>query len=146
MCFVFLVLTGERVPQAGTVWKHPTVRVTYVAQHPLEYLEKHLDKTPNEYVQWRFQNGEDKELAMKQSRQLTKEEEQQMAKEIIGKNGQSRRIEKLIGRSKLKKSFQYEVKWLGLDDKKNSWVPRETLEEWGFIKLCQAYDDKASLR
>lgn len=42
------VLTGEMQQQSGTVWKHPTLRVAYVAQHPLKYLNMHLEKTPNE--------------------------------------------------------------------------------------------------
>jgi len=140
------VLTGEMTPQVGDVWKHPTLRVAYVAQHPLKYLNMHLEKTPNQYVQWRFENGEDKELIMKQSRQLSKEEEDQMAKEIEGKNGQKRRIEAIVGRAKLKKSFQYEVKWTGMIEKHNTWFPRERLEEWGFSKLLQAFDDKTAGR
>ena len=128
--------------QTGDVWKHPTLRVTYVAQHPLKYLNMHLDKTPNEYVQWRFEKGEDKELLMKQSRVLSKEEEDQMNKEVTGKNGIKRRIESVVGRAKLKKSFQYEIKWVGMAEKHNSWIPRERLEEWGFSKILQNFDDR----
>ena len=122
------------------------IRVTYVAQSPLEYLNLHLDKTPNEYVQWRYKNGEDEELVMKQSRKMTPEEAEQMQKSITGKNGQQRRIEAIVGRAKLKKSFQYEVKWIGLADKHNSWIPREKLDEWGFQKLVQSFDDKMAGR
>ena len=38
------VLTGEVEPVAGTVWKHPNLRIAYVAQHAFHHLEKHLDK------------------------------------------------------------------------------------------------------
>lgn len=69
-----------------------------------------------------------------------------MNKEIEGKNGQKRRIEKINGRAKLKKSFQYEVKWLGMSDKYNTWFPREKLEEYGFSKLLQSFDDKMAGR
>ncbi|KAJ3384070.1 translational elongation factor EF-1 alpha [Lobulomyces angularis] len=136
------VLTGETMAQEGEVWKHPTLRVTYVPQHPLKYLNMHLDKSPNQYIQWRFEKGEDKELVMKQSRQLSDDEKAQMAKEIEGKNGQKRRIEAVVGRAKLKKSFQYEIKWVGLAEKFNSWIARDKLEEWGFSKLMQSFDDK----
>lgn len=38
------VLTGEVEPTSGTVWKHPNLRIAYVAQHAFHHLEKHLDK------------------------------------------------------------------------------------------------------
>ena len=44
--------------------------------------------TANQYVQWRFRNGLDKELMAKASRQMTPEEKKQMSKviEYEGKN------------------------------------------------------------
>jgi Chromo (CHRromatin Organisation MOdifier) domain len=55
--------------------------------------------------------------------------------------------EKLImGRQKLKKSFQYEVKWRNLDHKFNTWVAREDLITKGFSKLVQQFDDLESSR
>jgi elongation factor 3 len=43
------VLTGETEPTAGTVWKHPNLRIAYVAQHAFHHLERHLDK-----VRWQY--------------------------------------------------------------------------------------------
>lgn len=40
-----------------------------------------------------------------------------------------------MGRRKLKKSFEYEVKWVNMTHEENSWVPRDKLEEWGFNKI-----------
>lgn len=51
-----------------------------------------------------------------------------------------------MGRQKLKKSFQYEVKWRGLDHKFNTWVSREDLLNKGFTKLVQQFDDLESSR
>jgi hypothetical protein len=49
----------------GDVWRHPSLRVAYVAQHSLGHIEHHLDKTPVEYLQWRFVGAVDREaLAM----------------------------------------------------------------------------------
>jgi elongation factor 3 len=59
------LLTGELVPQTGDVWKHPNARVAYVAQHAFHHIEQHLNKTPNEYIRWRYANGEDKESLVK---------------------------------------------------------------------------------
>jgi elongation factor 3 len=39
------LLTGETVPQEGTVHKHPALRVGYVAQH-----DQHLTKTAVQYM------------------------------------------------------------------------------------------------
>ena len=68
------LLTGELKPDKGDVWKHPNMRFAYVAQHAFHHLEKHLDKTPNEYIQWRYAGGEDKEGLVKDGAQLSDEE------------------------------------------------------------------------
>lgn len=52
----------------------------------------------------------------------------------------------IMGRQKLKKSFQYEVKWRGLDHKYNTWVARDDLINKGFTKLVQQFDDLESSR
>lgn len=46
----------------------------------------------------------------------------------------------------MKKSFQYEIKWRGLDHKFNSWIPREQLIEKGFTKVVQQFDDLEASR
>lgn len=51
-----------------------------------------------------------------------------------------------MGRQKLKKSFQYEVKWRGLDHKYNTWVARDDLLSKGFTKVVQQFDDLESSR
>ena len=68
------VLTGETEATEGTCWKHPNLRIAYVAQHAFHHLEQHLDKTPNQYIQWRYASGEDREALLKVDR-LTEEEE-----------------------------------------------------------------------
>ena len=72
------VLTGEVVPQSGKVEKHPNLRIGYIKQHALEHVEMHLEKTPNQYLQWRYANGDDREVMMKQTRVLTDEDRAQM--------------------------------------------------------------------
>ncbi|KAJ3073487.1 hypothetical protein HDU98_001415 [Podochytrium sp. JEL0797] len=139
------VLLGEVQPQVGVVWKHPNLRVGYVAQHAFHHLEQHLDLTPNKYLQWRYQNGDDREVHSKVTRILTDEEKAQMAKYLeIGDS--KRQVEVIIGRQKLKKSFQYEVKWVNYKHKFNTWLPRERLVEEGFNKLVQEFDDYEAAR
>ena len=141
------LLTGETIPQTGRVEKHPNLRIGYIKQHALEHVEMHLEKTPNQYLQWRYANGDDREVLMKQTRILTPEDKAQMEKPIDLNDGKGpRRLENLMGRQKWKKSFQYEVKWLYMLPKFNSQVSRETLLEWGFQKLVQEFDDHEASR
>ena len=83
---------------------------------------------------------------------------------FVGKNGTTRKLEVnkalfnffwllahtstkyILGRQKLKKSLQYEIKWRGLDHKFNTLIPREQLMEKGFTKLVQQFDDLESSR
>lgn len=145
------VLTGEIVPQNGQVYKHPTLRLSYVAQHAFHHVEQHLDKSPNEYISWRFQHGDDKEVLEKASRQISDEEKAQMERLIDHEDPRyyekysKKRVEVLMGRRKYKKTYEYEVKWLGLNHKYNSWIVRDDLQTWGFAKLLQAYDDREAM-
>lgn len=141
------ILTGEFTPQEGKVEKHPNLRIGYIKQHALEHVEMHLEKTPNQYLQWRYANGDDREVLMKGTRVLTDEDKAQMEKFVdLGDGKGGRRVEALIGRQKYKKSFQYEVKWVGMLPKFNSMVSRETLLELGFQKLIQEFDDHEASR
>merc|ERR1712070_927011 len=55
------VLVGEQTPSEGQIWKAPGPRMAYVAQHAFHHLEKHMQKTPTEYIMWRFAGNDDKE-------------------------------------------------------------------------------------
>lgn len=141
------VLTGEVIPQQGKVEKHPNLRIGYIKQHALEHVEMHTEKTPNQYLQWRYANGDDREVLMKQTRILTDEDKEQMDTPIdLGDGKGPRKIEALIGRQKYKKSFQYEVKWMNMLPKYNVMISRETLLEKGFSKLVQEFDDHEASR
>ncbi|KAH6577814.1 hypothetical protein BASA62_000684 [Batrachochytrium salamandrivorans] len=139
------VLTGEVIPDGGEVWKHPNLRVAYVAQHAFHHIEQHLDKSPNEYIRWRFQYGEDRELLAKASRQMTDEDRKQMDKVVVIEN-EKYQIEALMGRRKAKRSYEYELKFINKPHDDNQWVSREKLEDWGFEKIIQAFDDKESAK
>ncbi|KAI2615022.1 prion formation protein [Hypoxylon sp. NC1633] len=141
------ILTGEVVPTAGKVEKHPNLRIGYIKQHALEHVEMHLEKTPNQYLQWRYANGDDREVFLKQTRILSDKDREQMEKPINLNDGKGdRQLEALVGRQKYKKTFQYEVKWHAWLPKYNTQVSRETLIEWGFVKLVQEFDDHEASR
>ncbi|KAJ9610978.1 [NU+] prion formation protein 1 [Knufia peltigerae] len=136
------VLTEELIPQEGTVEKHPNLRVGYIRQHALEHVEMHEEKTPSQYLQWRYIYGDDREVLTKQTRIMTAEDKTQMQK-MIHWEGKARQMEALVGRQKWKKSFQ---KWVGSLAKYNSYLPRETLIDLGFHKLVQRFNDHEASR
>ena len=141
------LLTGETVPTSGRVEKHPNLRIGYIKQHALEHVEMHMEKTPNQYLQWRYANGDDREVYMKQTRILSDEDKAQMEKMVDLGDGQgAKRVEAIMGRQKWKKSFQYEVKWVGMLPKYNSQISRETMVELGFNKMIQEFDDHEASR
>ena len=140
------LLTGETIPQTGRVEKHPNLRIGYIKQHALEHVEMHMEKTPNQYLQWRYANGDDREVLMKQTRVLTPEDKAQMDKIVALPGLGERKVENLMGRQKYKKTFQYEVKWVGMLPKHNTQVSRETLVELGYGKLIQEFDDHEASR
>merc|ERR1712188_217573 len=55
------VLVGEQKPSQGQIWKAPGLRMAYVAQHAFHHLEKHMQKTPVQYIMWRFAGNDDQE-------------------------------------------------------------------------------------
>ncbi|KAI8065512.1 P-loop containing nucleoside triphosphate hydrolase protein [Gongronella butleri] len=133
------LLTGEIESDIGSVWKHPNLRIAYVAQHAFHHIEKHLDITPNEYIQWRYATGEDREELDKVDRVITEEEEKQMTKEFVIE-GEKRVVEELVGRRKLKQSYEYEVSFVGRSSVDNIWISRQKLENMGFSKKIAEVD------
>jgi elongation factor 3 len=96
------ILTGELETEEGIVWRHPNCRIAYVAQHAFHHIEKHLDKTPNQYIQWRYVSGEDREEQEKTHIAMSEEEIKKMSEKIKMEDGTKRAVEKLIGRRKAK--------------------------------------------
>lgn len=96
------VLTGELESDEGNVWRHPNCRIAYVAQHAFHHIEKHLDKTPNQYIQWRYVSGEDREEQEKSHIAMSEEEIAKMHEKIKLEDGTKRSVEKLVSRRKAK--------------------------------------------
>jgi elongation factor 3 len=142
------LLTGEMKPSKGTVYKHPNCRFAYVAQHAFHHIEQHLDKSPNEYIQWRYADGEDKEALQKTTAKVTEEEAAKMKVPMMvqfeDENGEKktekRVLEKLMGRRKEGKDYVYEIKWINRSQDMNTWEKREKLLEIGFKKLVEEID------
>jgi elongation factor 3 len=142
------LLTGEMEPnKGGEVWKHPNLVIGYVAQHAFHHIDHHLDKTPLEYMLWRYQTGEDLEEMGKAARQITAEEEQKMKDgALVVVEGQKRFIDEIVSRKKLKQSYEYEVSFKGLSSSENIWLPRDDLVKRGFEKKVLEVDTREAQR
>merc|ERR1712003_46995 len=152
------LLVGEIEPQEGDVWKHPNARVAYVAQHAFHHIESHLDKTPNEYIRWRYaNNGEDKESLVKVTMQFTPEEEKLQKKpfEIQFTDPESGKIMKvkkvvseLVGGRKTNKSkeYEYEVRYAGSTIDSGEYLAAKHLKKMGWEKAMKAVDMKIAQR
>jgi len=147
------LLTGELEPQTGEVWKHPNARVAYVAQHAFHHIEQHLNKTPNEYIRWRYANGEDKESLVKVSMILT-EEEQKLQKEPFevtwkGDDDKPMKANKIVieltgsRRENKQKEYEYEVKFR---DGSEGYLSIKILQRRGWEKMCKAVDARIAQR
>ena len=142
------VLVGENPPTKGKRWVHPEMRFAYVAQHSFHHIEQHLDKTPTQYVQWRYSSGMDKEALVKSTAIITPEEEKAMQKPFqwvfLDKEGNKKKekvkIEKLLSRRKKKKIFEYEVKFVNKSMDDNQYMSADTLEKFGWIKRVKELD------
>merc|ERR1719191_409179 len=154
------LLTGELKPSEGTIWKHPAMRMAYVAQHAFHHLEKHMNKTPAQYIMWRFAGNDDQEsLEFKDEVGITVEEEEAQAQKWYLDPKQAFRVRKcetkedekfavtpeaLMKRRELKKekTKEYEVKWQFKSLENTAWVERDTLLRMGYKKMVQRKDEQ----
>ncbi|KAK2745657.1 translational elongation factor EF-1 alpha [Myotisia sp. PD_48] len=150
------ILTGELIPTTGDVYQHENIRIAYIKQHAFAHIDNHLDKTPSEYIQWRFQTGEDRETMDRANKIVTEEDEKAMDK-IYNIEGSQRRVIGIHSRRKFKNSYEYECsfalgenvglkneKWTPMMTADNSWIPRtEILASHG--KMVADVDQKEAL-
>ncbi|KAF2193307.1 ARM repeat-containing protein [Zopfia rhizophila CBS 207.26] len=150
------VLTGELVPTTGEVYQHENIRIAYIKQHAFAHIDHHLDKTPSEYIQWRFQTGEDRETMDRANKVVTEEDEKAMDK-IYKIDGTSRRVIGIHSRRKFKNSYEYECsfalgenvgqkneKWTPMMTADNGWIPRGEILA-SHAKMVAEVDQKEAL-
>ncbi|KAF2161123.1 hypothetical protein M409DRAFT_69976 [Zasmidium cellare ATCC 36951] len=150
------VLTGELIPTSGDVYQHENIRIAYIKQHAFAHIDHHLDKTPSEYIQWRFQTGEDRETMDRANKIVTEDDEKAMDK-IYRIEGTQRRVIGVHSRRKFKNSYEYECsfalgdnvgmkneKWTPMMTADNAWIPRSELIQ-SHQKLVAEVDQKEAL-
>ena len=150
------VLTGELIPTKGDVYQHENIRIAYIKQHAFAHIDHHLDKTPSEYIQWRFQTGEDRETMDRANKQVTEDDEKAMDKIYKIENTQ-RRVIGVNSRRKFKNSYEYECsfalgenvgqkneRWTPMMSADNAWIPRSEIVA-SHQKLVAEVDQKEAL-
>lgn len=133
------VLTGELIPTGGETYQHENIRIAYIKQHAFAHIDNHLDKTPSEYIQWRFRTGEDRETMDRANKIITEEDEQAMNR-IFRIGDTQRRVIGINSRRKFKNSYEYECsfalgenvgtkqeRWTPMMSADNEWLPRNEL-------------------
>lgn len=152
------ILIGELAPSSGTIWKHPNLRIAYVAQHAFQHLEKHVNKTPVQYIMWRFAGNEDKEsVEHLQNRVDTQRDESDVVQYcidprdpfVLKKCHTGDELKKAVAvdsinarrENKKQKTKEYEVR-LKNSVEHTLWVPRDILLQMGYVKMVQRHDEK----
>jgi len=158
------LLIGELKPEHGSIWRHQNMRLAYVAQHAFHHLEKHLDKTPVDYIMWRFAGADDKESLENMNMETNEDDEKKrerpwfmcpkalevkkcdMTDTPEAKKERAAAVvpEALLNRQKHTKTkkYIYETKWMHKSVESNSWVEREVLLEMGYSKLVAKKDEQ----
>lgn len=150
------VLTGELIPTQGDVYHHENIRIAYIKQHAFAHIDHHLDNTPSEYIQWRFQTGEDRETMDRANKQITEDDEKAMDK-IFKIEGTQRKVIGVSGRRKFKNSYEYECsfalgenvgmkneRWTPMMSADNAWIPRSEIIA-SHAKMVAEVDQKEAL-
>lgn len=155
---IIKLLTGEHEADSGSCWKHANCRIGYIAQHAFHHIENHLEKTPNEYIRWRYAYGEDREALQKDTMQVSDEEMKLMKTPIqyvwMTEDGNEHREKLVIDRMTTqrrtakgsKNDYEYEVKWEGKLSTWTAWLACDKLESLGWSKAIKSVDEKVASR
>merc|ERR1712186_67144 len=121
------------------------------------HLEKHMQRTPTDYIMWRFAGNDDKESIEFKSTELSVDEEKARAAKwcVDSVTGGVRRCtdpnedaavvpEAILNRrqKKKEKTFEYETKWQLKPMECNVWVEKEILIKMGYLKMVQREDER----
>merc|ERR1712193_449282 len=158
------LLIGELKPETGSIWRQPNMRLAYVAQHAFHHLEKHLDKTPVEYILWRFAGADDRESLENQNKEELEDDLKlrerpwficpktlevkkcDMSDTPEGKKERSLKVvpEAVLNRQKHTKTkkYIYEVKWMHKSIECNTWVERDIILSMGYSKMVHKKDEQ----
>merc|ERR1711990_1013166 len=155
---------GELKPEKGSIWKHQNMRLAYVAQHAFHHLEKHMEKTPVDYILWRFAGADDRESLENQNKETTDDDAKKretpwficpkslevkkhgMSDSAEGKKERASAVvpDAILNRQKHTKTkkYIYDVKWMNKPLERNTWVERDSLLAMGYSKIVMKKDEQ----
>jgi elongation factor 3 len=136
------LLVGEIEPNQGIIERHPNLRMAYIPQNVTAALEGHYDKTPVEYIMWRYRLGFDREQKDKSTITLTEDEiaaikeKAKLNKTFIVKELKSRRAGK--------REHEYEAIAEGIVEL-TQWFSKSELIEMGYEKMINEIDQRIAM-
>lgn len=141
------LVVGELAPDTGGSWRHPNLRVAFVAQHTFHHLERHLDLSATEYILWRFAGNEDREASD------FKAEEREVTEHIFyrmkggrlarcgpGDEGVLEASQVVDRRQRGRLGYEYEVRWRGRAD--TTWLSANQLASMGQLHLVKRENER----
>lgn len=141
------LVVGELAPLAGNAWRHPNLRMAYVAQHAFHHLEEHLELTAVEYILWRFQGNEDREaLANRADEEECAEPKAfQLIDDhlVICQKDQPQALEPEIivdRRQRGRLGYEYEMRWRGRTN--TTWMSRSQVASMGCLGMAKREDER----
>jgi len=123
------VLIGDLEPSPESeVIKHENAVISYMSQAAFELLGEHGDKTPFEYLEWRFSSGEDREAAIRAGSKETKHYVENHNHVFYWKKDDTKRkVVAITGRTKYKRTFMYSCETKvghNVGQKDETWIPQ----------------------
>jgi len=136
------LLVGEIEPNQGLIERHPNLRMAYIPQNVTSALEGHYDKTPVEYIMWRYRLGFDREQADKSIITLSPEEIIAIKEKAI--QNKTFIIKELKSRRTGKREHEYEAIAEGIVEL-SQWFTKSELVEMGYEKMINEIDQRIAM-
>ncbi|CAE8677259.1 unnamed protein product, partial [Polarella glacialis] len=144
---VAALVVGELAPDSGPAWRHPNLRMAFVAQHAFHHLEEHLDLTATEYILWRFEGSEDREalgfraeeeeVAEPKTYRLVDDRLEQCASD----NREAVQPEVIVDRRQRGRlGYEYELRWKGRPA--TMWLSRQQVAAMGCLGMAKREDER----
>ncbi len=136
------LLVGELEPDQGFIDKHPNLRLAYIPQNVTTILKGHEDKSPVEYIMWRYRTGTDRAQATKNALKFSDEELADI--KAKAKANKTFIIKELGTRRPGKREHEYEAKSEGVVELVQ-WFTKSELLEMGYEKMVKEFDEKLAM-
>jgi len=141
------LVVGELSPDAGKAWRHPNLRVAFVAQHAFHHLEQHMDLTATQYILWRFNGNQDREAMDFRAEDAECEE----PKSYMLHDGRlipcqvdhpyKAEPEVIVDRRQRGRlGYEYEMRWRNHNE--TTWLPRFQVASMGCLGMAKREDER----